>query len=159
MNPKGQTGLPDLVLGIVAFILLLSFVLAFSNASTENVSLKSRQHKMETSAITISDLLVKTQGVPADWDRNNPSSVLVTGLASFPNVLSEDKVSEFTALDYDDVKSLLGVDGEFLFQIEDLNGTVLHQLGDSNATAEQTIVQRLALLEGEKVRVKIVVHE
>lgn len=159
MNHKGQTGLPDLVLGIVAFILLLSFVLVFSSVSTENVLLKSRQHKMEASAITISDLLVKTPGVSSDWDSNNPSSVLVPGLAQFPNVLSEDKVVEFTSLDYEDVKTLMGVDAEFLFQVEDLNGAVLYQFGDANTSSERVSVQRLALLEGDKIIVNVIVHE
>ena len=114
---------------------------------------------MEASAITISDLLVKTPGVSSDWDSNNPSSVLVPGLAQFPNVLSEDKVVEFTSLDYEDVKTLMGVDAEFLFQVEDLNGAVLYQFGDANTSSERVSVQRLALLEGDKIIVNVIVHE
>lgn len=114
--------------------------------------------RLEAIAIPVSDLMVKGPGVPSNWEEN-PGGLEVIGLAgASQNVLVLNKVRNFTALDYEDAKEILGMEEEFHFYIEDLEGNRLYECGNATLSEQTISLSRLALLEGEMVRLRMIVH-
>ena len=102
-----------------------------------HVRINGRFSDFEDSASDIAEKLVRTQGIPNNWNENNVASI---GLADEPRVLNMGKISMFVDLmneskpssnpkcagdsNYNCSKSLLGVGKyEFYITIENLDGT------------------------------------
>ena len=158
LNRKGQAFSIDAVLALIAFAVLLVFILGFwsqAAASSDKAKLRSR---LEYAALSSSELLVSSNGVPYDWEKS-PSGASSMGLSSDKNILSPAKAANFTAMNYSDAKVLLGMDYDFYFAVEYLNGTGVYSLGNSSIPgAEAVSVGRLALLNGQMVKMRMVVY-
>jgi hypothetical protein len=114
--------------------------------------------KMGAEAISASDILVKSPGIPAHWETLNatPQSV---GLASSANVLSDAKLKKFTEMRYAEAREALGLEHQFYFYVEDVKGNRLYEGGNTTVGEQAVSVARFALLDGEKVILRMVVHE
>jgi hypothetical protein len=87
---------------------------------------------MESAAMSVSDTLVRQPGIPEGWNSTNVTTI---GLASQENVLNESKLSEFMAMDYGSIKSLLGIANyEFYFEVRYPNGTLASLPGGGQIT-------------------------
>lgn len=84
-------------------------------------------NEMENKAMGTADMLIRTSGLPRDWNETN---VQVLGLASEESVLNETKLLMFVNMDYDNTKYILGIPShEFYFQLVHLNGTQAQSQG------------------------------
>lgn len=155
---KGQVNSIDFVISIFVFTAVLVFIISFWFVEVRMAENTVHKERLSSTGIAVSDLMVKSPGVPEDWEYYNQSPD-VLGLASYPNVLSKGKIMNFTNMSYDESRDLLGIDTQYYFYIEDMEGNRLHEAGNSS-TGEMSITMiRFALLEGEKVRVWVVLHE
>lgn len=157
-NYKGQINSIDATLAIVLFVIMLVFltVLWFNGVlASKNTTDKNR---LQYRAISISDALVKSQGLPTTWTSSNAQML---GFAKLPNVLSDSNVSAFTSLPYGTAKDLLNLDSEeFYFYIEHLNGTIIYTSGNSSLGADKIVsITRFVILNGTKVKMGLSVYE
>lgn len=159
MNRKGQINSFDATFAMLVFILALVFIIAFWFTSISSMQNTISRNRLEYTALSISDVLVKSQGLPSNWEQD-PSNTHMLGLATYPNVLSESKLSNFTNLSYSTAKDLLNLDSEeFYFYVEYLNGTRVYESGNSSLTGDNIItVRRFAVLNGTKVRMGLSVY-
>jgi len=155
---KGQINSGDFLIGSILFVGLIIFMLMFWFVMLADMEYGVNKDRLEAITLPVSDLMVKGPGVPPDWEEN-PESLEVIGLAgASQNVLVGSKVRNFTALDYEDAKEIMGLEKEFHFYIEDLEGNRLYESGNATLSEQTISVTRFALLEDEMVRMRLIVH-
>lgn len=156
-NRKGQLNSIDFISAIVIFMVLVVFLVTFWFVSISHVATGVKENRMGAAAVSISDMLIRGPGVPSTWDED-PANAEVLGLAIFPNVLSENKIQQFTSMEYNETRELLGLDYEYYFYVESLNGNRLYESGTAGLGKQSIAVTRFAVLDDEKVRMRLVIH-
>ena len=134
------------------------FLVTFWFVSVSHVARGIKENKMGAEAIAVSDMLVKSPGIPPHWEANSSGGLQAVGLVSSANVLSESKLTEFSQMDYEMSKEVLGITYEYYFYIENKLGNRLYQTGNSTIEGQAVSVGRFALLNEEKVILRVVVH-
>ena len=115
---KGQIFTLDFFVGLAIFIVLFMVLLVNLNKYQDQVNTDIISNRLQQKALQITDILIKTQGVPTNWEKNN-TSLKVPGLASYDRILNSKKVDTFTKLKYNRTKKLLNIDPyEFYFKLE-----------------------------------------
>ncbi len=128
-NKKAQIMMTDLFVALSVFLILLIAVVSFMILYERRVNSNMAYEDMRMKAMQIANFLVKSPGIPNDWE-NNASGVAAIGLASAPLILSEDKIVNFTYLDYERAKKIFNIRHyEFNFELRDLNNSVLFSKG------------------------------
>ncbi len=126
---KAQVWSLDFATSFVIFMLVLIplfFIWSYVNTQNQQQLIFD---DLENTALSVSDALVRTKGLPEDW---NPSDVSVIGLASEENVLNATKVSYLLAMgsaDYNMTRNILTGGYDFFFNLTDLNGTSYGTIG------------------------------
>lgn len=118
----------DFAISLVIFFSALVLII-FSWNYTSIQAVEQREfNNMQTLALEISDSLIRTTGIPADWDLIN---VKIIGLASNENILNSTKIEQLLNLDYDKIKQLLVIANyEFYFELDYLNNTIIEINGN-----------------------------
>ncbi|MCX8195242.1 MAG: hypothetical protein N3G22_04020 [Candidatus Micrarchaeota archaeon] len=166
----GQLSSAELIVSISFFVVALMVFFIMWNWLTTTYYEEAADKEMQFAAAAFSDVLIYSAGVPEGWDctlctpesmpfpRNAPSF----GLAQSPNVLQRNKISQLRTLYYSNtqlVTERMGV-GKYSFsvQVQSTNGSQLYQFGEffaQNETVSSATVQRLAIMDGELVIVKV----
>ncbi|MBN2122329.1 hypothetical protein JW721_04735 [Candidatus Micrarchaeota archaeon] len=157
MSRKGQINSIDFMIAVLIFAVILVFLIGFWFLNMAELSEMMGRDRLDSTSIAVSDMLIKTPGVPENWE-DGPSDVWAIGLATTQNVLSKEKVANFTALDYNESREIMGLDGDYYFYIEDLDGNRLHEAGVAELGEGVAPVLRFGILEGEIVKVEVFVH-
>ena len=145
---KGVFSIDFFLATIVFLVLLVAFVSMWTNQSSSLVS-RTTQSKLEQSVSSFSDSLMITTGSPVEW---NASTYYALGLVSKPSVLSQEKISEFVLVDYEDSKNLIGFD--YFVNASLQNGSIVFTKGVVlNGTAVAS--NRIGVLNGEIVFVRV----
>lgn len=160
MGKKAQLWSLDFAMSMLIFMsALFAMIFAWnyiSANSTETQEMKELQYK----ALTISDSLIRTPGIPLDWDEG---TVEVLGLAEDENVLNVTKVRYFVNMidtDYDRAKGLMDIGFyDFSFNVTDLNGTVYESTASqvSNTSVMVIPIERYTLYNDRIVKVMFVI--
>jgi hypothetical protein len=148
---------------MMIFMVIATFIMAFTMMAVDNANSSVKKTRMEVAAIDASEMLIKSPGVPKDWEKD-ATQVKSLGLVvnSSANVLSDAKLANFTSIsgqNYTAAKSLLGIEHEFYFYIENMSGTRLYEAGNGTMGKQQASITRLGLLDGEKIRMRFIVHD
>ncbi len=121
---RGQIWSVDFVISIVIiFIVIIPALILWQNASIENTEQRTLL-SAESDALSITDLMLSTPGVPAGW---NSTTVISVGFANEKNILEQQKLIEFNNTAYQKLKNIFGRD--FFFELKDINGTVYFTKG------------------------------
>lgn len=126
---SGQVWSLDLITSIVIFLMVLIplfFLWTHVNTQSQQQMLFD---ETENLALSVSDALIRTKGVPEHWDA---PGVNMIGLASEENVLNATKVSYFLSMgssDYNRTRAILTGGYDFFFNLTDLNGTSYGVIG------------------------------
>ena len=158
MNHKGQLNSIDSIVSVVIFTIVLTFILTFWFVNIQDIDKTIDRNKLEYDIISISDLLLKSSGIPSNWEENY-SSVQMMGLVDSQNVLNENKLSNFTSMNYTELKEALGTIYEIYFYIEDIDGNKLYETGNNTLEGQSISLARFAVLNGEPVKMRLVLHE
>ncbi|MFH1257455.1 MAG: hypothetical protein ABIG96_03130 [Candidatus Micrarchaeota archaeon] len=159
----------DFIVSIALIILLLGMAIYVSDKTSEAINSGEGSRQMQNSLSYSLSALVLSPGDPTNWNRMEFSdgNVRSIGLAASPNVLDGRKVVDFFAIagssfsNYSALKAILGLNypsSNFSVTIYDSEGMELYSteyLPGSDATVYAG--ERLALLEGEGVRLKMMV--
>ncbi len=154
---KAQAISLDLVAGLAIMLLLLSYYFVLWDTFTEQYDAAFRKDSADVALISISDQLVSSPGCPENWTLD-PDNAPCIGLASTPNVLDREKVDAFSNLSYAYAKRAFGLDQDFLVRIESLDGARYSEVGAESNSTLVSEVSRLAVLDGQTVRVKVRVY-
>ena len=155
---RGQVNSIDALVAIVVFVLCMTFILSFWSTTIATRAELIKRSRFEYAAISASDALAKSAGVPCDWEYN-ASSARMIGLATAPNVLSPTKLSNLTAISYAALKGKLGIDSDFYLYVEYQNGTRVYEAGNLlTAGSQVAAVQRFCLLGNESVKMVFLVY-
>jgi len=138
-------------------MVLVVFLVTFWFVSINHVTRGVKENRMGAAALSISDMLVRSPGTPKTWEQD-PANAEVMGLATFPNVLSESKIKQFALMDYNESREPMGLDYDYYFYVESLNGNRLYESGNAGLGEQSIAITRFAVLNDEKVRVRLVVH-
>jgi len=85
----------------------------------------------ERMSLTASDSLIRTPGVPDDWNLDNVISI---GLVDKEYVINETKAAMFLGMDYGEARDmLLDVSYDFYFEMSGMNGDII-SINGTNAT-------------------------
>ncbi len=135
LNKKGQGMAIDLLFAVIIFLLILGASMALINSNTTTLVDKNILRELQERAIQTTDMLVRTQGQPNNWeDLGTIDEIGVIGLAKRDRVLDEAKVDKFVQLianysdttgDYNKVKSLLLIGYDYYFKMTDSSGTTI----------------------------------
>lgn len=142
---------------MIALILLVGIiVLAVTNIfdviTQEHIS--ARNARLERTASDISELLIKSSGVPSDWE-NDPESLESLGLAKRSYVLSEKKVEVFSSLSLEEVRDSLGVEKGVYVRIGEEDDKV--EKGVFPNDKEVAVVTRTVTFKGERTELVVMV--
>ncbi len=162
MGRKAQVWSLDFAMSLMIFMsafFAIMFGWNYINTSTlENQAMRELQLK----ALSLSDSLIRTQGIPAYW---NESTVEVVGLAEEENVLNVTKVQylvDMSGTDYDRLRSIMDIGFyDFYLEVEDLNGTVYKNTTTPvSATSSIVIpIERYAMYKGRIAKVRLVIWD
>ena len=129
---KAQAWSLDFAASVVIFMTALILVMFALSYTLSQSTQQAEMNLMENAAMAASDSLVRQPGIPQAWNSTNVTTI---GLASQENVLNETKLAEFVAMDYNEIKRLLGIANyEFYFEVRYPNGTLAGLPGGSQIT-------------------------
>ncbi len=144
---KAQIAVTDLFIAIFIFMTVIISIFVTWNIYTNRLEQRIDYSNIISNAVQISDILVKTQGKPVNWELNN-TTVEIIALASSDRNLSERKVNAFITLDYNMTKDLMNIKRyNFKFKLVNVNNSALIEYGQ-NSTGNTTISIRRIVLYG-----------
>ncbi|MBU0953120.1 MAG: hypothetical protein KKA90_01710 [Nanoarchaeota archaeon] len=155
---RGQIWSLDAIASILIFVsafLLLAF--AWNNAQVQLMERQTQLH-LESRVIGISDSLLRTPGLPLDWNAGNVQSI---GIIKEENVINQTLLIRFLDLPETIAKATFGIsDAAYFFQLFDINGSIRYvndQLAVSGTAPHQNAtlivpVVRFVLLDGDPVK-------
>jgi len=145
-NNKGQIVTTDFILAIIILIFILQLSFSLWNNEIESFRLKEKRTDMEKTALSIVDLLIRSPGIPEDWE-NGDMAEITLGLVKEDHVLDIGKVSKLFSSSIDNTKKLLGIENyDFFFVIKFTNGEVIEEYGTPAIDAREVIVARRLVL-------------
>ena len=143
---KAQLSTTDFFIGISIFIILIVILTLLLNKYPLILNQEQDKNEMLITAFQISDSIIKTAGIPSKWEENN--NLKVIGLADNDRSLDENKVINFTSLDYSTVKNLINYD--FYFRILYINNTNTISSGRQFNGTQSAVLRRYVSYNNEK---------
>jgi len=159
---KGQIIAGDFLFSISIFLLVLGIALVMFNYVGFQVRNNQEEDFMHITAMATTNLLIKTEGSPANWSGGDVKSIgLVTD-----NLLNQTKVIEFVGMNYDTARSTLKIANyEMKVTFNDINDTLLNldgtdlTIGTDPITESQVIkLQRTAIISDGNNRIPTVME-
>lgn len=154
---NGQLFSVDLALSLVAFLVLFIVIMGFWNLYSLRLNQDIAVEETNLLAIQITDILVDSPGVPADWEEQVQNAE-VLGLSRSRGRLDPGKVSALTNISEQKLKQLFNIERfAYRLQLTDRNGTILLSRGFASPPPGQEIVsvQRVVLLQNETTYVTL----
>jgi len=156
---RGQTSSIDLVLAVLVFMFILVFVFSFFADQLAGAANMERKNRMEYAALSATDLLINSPGVPSNWEQNL-SPLQTIGLARYPYELSASKLANFTSMNYTTTQGLLGLDADYSFSVLSSSSATLYSIGSLPSTTNNSIlITRHATLDGQPVQIRLIAYD
>ncbi len=145
---KGQVAIIDLFIAIAVFIILITITTLTWDLYNIRLDIRIDYDDMMIRAFQISDSLVKSSGYPGDWEKTSNPSII--GLAEADRVLSKDKVSKFTSLNYNNVKDKMKINlYDYYFLIRNAGGDPIITSGVSPSGNYVVNLARIVVYDNE----------
>ncbi|MEM2955004.1 MAG: hypothetical protein QW625_03600 [Candidatus Nanoarchaeia archaeon] len=154
---KGQVWSLDFITSLIIFLfafLVVFFIFSYLNAQSAQ---QAFFNDIESLSLSISDILVRTKGIPEDWNETN---VIAIGLASEENALNETKISYFFSMansDYERTKAILTGGYDFYFSLTDINGTSYGSIGSKENVSFVVPIERYCLYKNRVVKLEFAI--
>ncbi|MFA4886618.1 MAG: hypothetical protein WC595_00225 [Candidatus Nanoarchaeia archaeon] len=126
MNTNAQIAITDLFFALIIFIILMTAFSFFWTLYLTRFNDNLQRQELELLAYHISDLLVKTPGYPDTWEQD-PNNTRILGLAKQDRVLSQEKISAFANLTYNQTKTIFNIERYNYYLLIQKNGTALYE--------------------------------
>ena len=148
----------DFVFASLLFILLLGFTVVAYQGYVDTYLKDETKRNLESSVLSISEILIKSEGFPTSWE-TNPTGVVVPGLASSENILDSNKVVAFGNLSYNTTKQLFGLNKELYISIKTLDGTQVFSKGTEQENASSVAIERLVYFNRSICKLKVRLYD
>ena len=150
MNKKAILFSTDLLVSMLVFLVVLIFFISVWNIYSERLASNVEAEEIQLLAFQITDLMVRSQGVPENWHINS-TNISTIGFKESHDVLSQDKLDTFFSLDYNLTKTLFNINRyEYQFEVRDSNGNLIGSTNNSVVNSNTLIaVNRLAQVNNE----------
>jgi len=173
LNGKGQGVAIDFLFAVLVFLLLLNAIMILIENSNKNVAEKGLLSEMNSTAIETIDRLVRTKGVPNNWEQKDISETLLIGVAKGDRALDEEKLEKFVewtqdyrSLDYNSVKTLLLIGSDYYFSLEDSSGNTIQingvdvssELPTNSENVPAVNVKRIVNFNGEEAIAQLTLY-
>ena len=139
---RGQIVSYDILMAFSAFVLLFAFLSFVWNQNFITGFEQQEIIQQQILANQAAEVLIKSKGTPTDWE-DDPIKMEVIGLATKQNVLSQQKLDAFEALDYETAQEALKIKQyDFLFELK--TGSLVNDktIGADISTAKDIFVLR-----------------
>lgn len=147
-DKKAQIFTTDFFIAFFIFSILIIVAMVSWNNYYIKITEINDYDIMMNKAFQISDVLVKSQGYPLEWDSEN---VQIIGLASEDRELSLDKVNLFANLPLNKSKNIFKTqDSKFHFSIKNFDGEILKEYGYNMTNAKKSVNVRRYLLYNDE---------
>ncbi len=152
---RGQSVMLDFLLAAFVFSVVFSAVMLSLRNVQETFDAEERRWRIQRGAIQAADVLVKSRGVPFNW---NERETRLPGLKSMGRSLESGKLSAFEGLDYEETKEMLGLEG-LEYRVEVKGNETSMSMGRPESGDLRVASTRVALHNGEPVFLKVTVWE
>ena len=140
----------DLIIALSIFLIAGAIVVVALYEFNNDADEKNKFNNMYITAVKASDILVKSEGLPKDW---NSSNLTVIGLAESDRVISPSKVNRMINLSYNVTRRNLGLyPYEFYIALKNITGSKIIEYGNNftdEAGAIRVISSRRVVYNGE----------
>jgi hypothetical protein len=156
-NTRGQLSTLDLIVSIILFITTI-FMIIWANAETQRViwNYENTQTYKEK-AMTATDILLKTEGIPTNWDlisNLTADNITSLGFVTGANELDEGKFEAFKNLSYSETSRLMGFSKQdYIITIDNFNNTTLYTFGKDIDPV--VFIERMAILGNTTVEFRL----
>src|SRR3989338_535384 len=150
-SKRGQLFSLDLMASGLGFIIFFIFLISVWLVLSSRLEEKREAEELQLQAFQITNMLIMSPGVPADWEEN-PAEVTIPGLQQSPGRLNQSKLDAFVALDYNQVQKTFNIGRfEYQFKVIGINGSLLYSAGipPDNSSTRSISVNRWVLQENE----------
>lgn len=139
---RGQVISGDFIVSISVFLLVLAIIIpAFLKLSEANYE-KQRDEEMRTRAFFIADSILKTEGVPKNWNYTNVNSI---GLSDENGRINKTKFRNLMRINSSGARALLGL-GYFNLNISLYSGNYYLMTGAASSPAAYFYVNDNSML-------------
>ena len=138
MNTKAQIAITDLFLALIIFIFLMIAFSLFWTMYLTRFNDNLQRQELELLTYHISDLLVKTPGYPDTWEQD-PNTTRVLGLAQQDRILSQEKISAYANLTYNQTKTIFNIERYNYYLLIQRNGTALYETNTTPSGSSVTV--------------------
>lgn len=109
-SKKGQMFGSDFIVSAVLFIAILAASIELWNLASAKYSGGDSNDLMMKKAISITDTLIKTEGVPKNWTDEPEENIKLIGVSeNVPQVLDSAKLAKLKTIGCDNLKSVWGI--------------------------------------------------
>jgi hypothetical protein len=151
---KGQIFTSDFIISVFIFLTVFITANLLWVDLASQIKTDAEKTEMQTLSLTVSDILVKTPGVPTNWTTAN---VISLGLASDENILNKTKILDFLAINYNRTRELLAMPGYNLYIVMKYrNGTIVELDGQLVAHGANISSAAMNIVKSQRV---VVVRE
>lgn len=146
----------DFMLAAFIFFIVFAYSVEAYHQNLRLYNAEEARKNTEISALAATDVLLKTHGIPGDWelDAGNVESV---GLVGRPNVIEPAKLSALQAMDYNYSREALGIGMDYYLSVVPLTGEAVMEKGQ-RMEGDAVVASRLAIYNGSYVRVTLYVY-
>ncbi|MBI5553699.1 MAG: hypothetical protein HY917_03055 [Candidatus Diapherotrites archaeon] len=112
MSERGQAVSYDLAMAMFIFVMVLAGIIMLWTSNLKSFETQFSFNEAQVKAFLLSDLLLKSPGVPVDWETRDLNGVTSLGLARKDRVLDSGKVLRFkdwVDSNYSEVKAKLAL--------------------------------------------------
>jgi hypothetical protein len=133
---KAQLWSMDFMISIIIMIMVLVPAFMLWQSSISEAGQQKKMMTAETDALSITDGMIATPGVPSDW---NSSTVVTVGFANEKNIFDGTKLDNFNATSYSRLRTMFAHD--FYFELRDVNGTIYYTKGTKPPSTIDNVIQ------------------
>lgn len=150
---RAQIATTDLFLAVIIFLILITAFFVTWNVYQSRLTDAISRSEMELYAVQVADQLVRSPGIPADWENNPDSEISSIGLSAGDRIISEGKLAAFANMTAEQFASLNIGSYNFYFVLMQGNDAVA-EVGEYPAGSSVTI-RRNVLYQNEVSTIQV----
>ncbi len=164
MSKKGQISTIDLTVAFTLVLLILLTTMEVWTLGLTKIFKFNDKRSLDRKALEVSELLIKTPGMPAEWqtlDSIDARYVSTIGFAKRDNILDASKLEKAGEITYENLTKILGLTKEDVHitvtDIQNSSLPVLYEIGEPT-NRPMVIMNRYGLLNDTIVEVGVRVY-
>src|SRR3989344_297961 len=144
---RAQISAFDFILASSVSVIILVLVAATFFLYERKINEFVLYNDLSTKTFQVSDVLIKSEGVPSNW---NSTNVNIIGLASEDRVINVDKLNNFIDLSQQEIKDKMATNYDIYFNLTNITGKSIASIGNPPAGIRSVVIKRYVMYENEE---------